>query len=1053
MFEGLHDFETDAGNRINSSWFADEARLVQELAQRAAVDEPGQRAITAAALELIDAMRRDRRNKSGLDAFLQQYDLSSEEGVVLMCLAEALLRIPDADTIDAMIADRLAAADWGKHLGTSDSLFVNASTWGLMLTGRLIDIGPQTTEDSVGFMRTIMARVGEPLVRQALLQAMQIMAQQFVMGRGISAALKRSGDDENSRYRFSFDMLGEAALTAADAERYTDAYRHAIETIGASSPGQSGPLAHSGISIKLSALSPRFEFAQLERARREIVPRLAELAAVAFRCGVPVTIDAEEADRLEAMLCVFEAVYSSPALGDWEGFGLAVQAYQRRATSVIDWLNDLGVRHGRRIPVRLVKGAYWDSEVKRAQEAGVESYPVFTRKAHTDVAYLACARAMLASDSRLVPQFATHNAQTVAYIRQHVRRDTEFEFQRLHGMGRELYDRLLTEESRDDRQPSTNCRVYAPVGKHEYLLPYLVRRLLENGANTSFVNRIVNDDVPAAALAADPGTLARETGYMPSLDIPAPADLFGPARRNSAGLNIADGTELGALAREMQHALAQPIAVGPVVDGELQSGNAHSVVSPFDTTQSIGSVEYAEPADVERAIDCAAQGFPVWNRTPVDQRAEILERAADRVEEQRASLVALCVAEAGKCIADALADVREAVDFLRYYAMEARRLMTEPAKLPAITGEQNELLLAGRGVFVCISPWNFPAAIFIGQIAAALVTGNAVIAKPAEQTSIIAARLFDILIAAGIPSDVLQFVPGRGEMAGAHAVADPRIAGVVFTGSIGTARTINRSLAARDGSIATLIAETGGVNAMIVDSTALVERMIADVVRSAFNSAGQRCSALRLLCLQEDIADRSIELLRGRMGELTVGRPDDLATDVGPVIDATARGELLRHRDAISRAGTVIFESVLTAELHDGHFFAPLAVEIPDIGLLDREIFGPVLHVLRYRSDQLEALIGAINAKGYGLTFGFQSRIENRIQRCAGAAEAGNVYINRDIIGAVVGAQPFGGQGLSGTGPKAGGPHYLLRFVTEKTISTNTAAVGGDARLLGLRED
>ncbi len=1045
MFENLRGFATDVGACINPVWFTDETKLVHTLVGQAAVDETGQRAIEAVALDLIEAMRRERTNKSGLDAFMQHYDLSSEEGVVLMCLAEALLRIPDADTVDAMIADRLAAADWEQHLGSSDSLFVNASTWGLMLTGRLVDIAPQTAQDSVGFMRKLMARIGEPIVRQAMLQAMQIMAKQFVMGRSIEAALQRSADEKNQHYQYSFDMLGEAALTAEDAERYTAAYGQAIERIGAAGAPASGPLAGNGISIKLSALSPRFEFAQLARARAEIVPRLVELGATARRCGVPITIDAEEADRLELTLAIFAAVYADTALGSWDGLGIAVQAYQRRSMAVIDWLADLSKHHGRRIPVRLVKGAYWDTEIKRAQEAGHPSYPVFTRKAHTDVAFLACARALLDSDGRLVPQFATHNAHTVAYVLHHARPGIEFEFQRLHGMGQELYDRLL-----DDTTRAVQCRVYAPVGAHEYLLPYLVRRLLENGANTSFVNRIMNEHVPAAALAVDPVELCRKGACAANPQIPAPADLFAPARRNSTGLNFADGAALVSLADAMTVAFDQPLVAQPVIAGERQSGERRPVTAPFDTQHAVGFVEFAGPVAVDQAIECAGDGFAAWNATPVAERSRCLERAADLVEEQRAVLVALCVAEAGKCVADALADVREAVDFLRYYAAEGRRLMADAVELTGPTGERNELRLAGRGIFVCISPWNFPVAIFTGQVAAALVTGNTVIAKPAEQTSIVASHLFEILIAAGIPADVLHFVPGDGAVAGARAVADPRIAGVVFTGSTQTAQTINRSLAARDGAIATLIAETGGLNAMVVDSSALVERVIIDVVHSAFNSAGQRCSALRLLCLQEDIADRSLALLRGRMAELTIGDPDDLATDVGPVIDAQAQRSLLEHRAQIIRTGTIVYECDLPDACRDGYFFAPLAVEIPDVGLLTHEVFGPVLHIVRYRSDKLAELIAAINAKGYGLTFGFHSRIERRIGECANAVTVGNVYINRDMVGAVVGVQPFGGAGMSGTGPKAGGPHYLLRFMTEKTVSINTTAVGGDARLLGL---
>lgn len=1047
MFEALHGFETEVGKRINAAWFADEAALIRDLADGAAVDAAARAAIEAVALDLIDVMRRERARKSGLDAFLHQYDLSSEEGVVLMCLAEALLRIPDPATMDALIADRLAAGDWGRHLGVSDSLFVNASTWGLMLTGRMVDVDVRGVEDSVGFVRGLVARLGEPVVRQAMLQAVQIMAQQFVMGPDIGAALQRSADEQDGRYRYSFDMLGEAALTRDDARRYSEAYGEAICTIGKRAADMVGvpvsPLGRDGISIKLSALSPRFEVAQLARVRRELVPRLTELVAQARRLDVPVTIDAEESDRLELTLAVFEAVQTGGVVAGWEGLGVAVQAYQRRSPAVIDWLTDLSAQTGRRIPVRLVKGAYWDTEIKRAQAAGLSSFPVFTRKTHTDVAYLAGAKALLGS-AGLVPQFATHNAHTVAWVLHHAPAGAEFEFQRLHGMGRELYDLLL-----DAAQRPVPCRVYAPVGAHEHLLPYLVRRLLENGANTSFVNRIVDADVPAASLAVDPVAAALADDCTGNPAIAAPADIFAPTRRNSAGLNLADGTQLDMLGRDMAAGLAQSEPARPVIDGQMRTGDRHEVRCPADTRVFIGSVEYAGVADVDDAIASAAAGFSAWNRTPVADRALILERAADLIEVHRAELAALCTAEGGRCVADALAEIREAVDFLRYYAEQACRLMAKETLLPGVTGERNTLHLAGRGVFVCISPWNFPAAIFTGQVAAALVTGNTVVAKPAEQTSLIAARLVALLYEAGIPADALQFVPGSGAGVGARAVADARVAGVVFTGSTATARSINRTLAARDGALATLIAETGGLNAMIVDSTALLERMIVDVMNSAFNSAGQRCSALRLLCLQDAIADRGIELLRGRMAELGIGRPDDPATDVGPVIDARACRALHRYRSSVSRAGRLIFESSASKMPTDGYFFPPLAVEISAPGHVRHEVFGPILHVVRYRRDELDALIDSINASGYGLTFGIQSRIESRIRRVSGLVDAGNVYVNRDMVGAVVGAQPFGGRGLSGTGPKAGGPHYLQRFVTEKTISVNTSAIGGDARLLG----
>ena len=1042
MFASLLEYQTGVGKRINPGYLADEETLVRELARDARCAEDVRERIEAFAESLVESVRGDRSSSTGLDSFLSQYDLSSAEGVALMCLAESLLRVPDADTADLLIADRLAAGDWQRHLGDSESMFVNASTWGLMLTGRLISPAADAEKDAPGFVHRLIARLGEPIVRAAFMQAMQIMGKQFVMGRDIDAVLTSATGDSHVEERYTFDMLGEAAMTADDARSFHDAYLHAIDRVGAHNDPDAAVMAGAGVSIKLSALSPRLEFAQLARARNEVTPRLLELACAARAANVPLTVDAEESDRLELTLAIFEAVFDDGRLADWSGLGLAVQAYQRRATAVLDWLQELAGRGGRTIPVRLVKGAYWDTEIKHAQENGWQSYPVFTRKLNTDISYMACVRRLAAPDSRLWPQFATHNAHTIAYIMQTMPVGVEFEFQRLHGMGEPLFEALAGAAG---NRPGP-CRVYAPVGRHEDLLPYLVRRLLENGSNTSFVNRIVDESVPAAELVRQPGLGRGEPIVNPR--IAQPPALFGETRQNSAGFNLSDGATLAKLSPELQAALAGPRVALPIVNGEVRAGDTVPVISPADRNLEIGRVRFATVDDVDAAVGAAVAAFPSWDAIGVTERARALRNGADLLEVHGPELLALCVAEAGKCIPDACAELREAVDFLRYYAAEAMSLMSEPTVLPGPTGERNELTLAGRGVFVCISPWNFPVAIFTGQVAAALVTGNTVIAKPAEQTSLVAARVIELLHEGGVPAGALQFVPGEGSTAGARAVSNQGIAGVVFTGSTDTAVAINRALAKRDGSIGTLIAETGGQNAMVVDSTALAEQVVNDVVASAFNSAGQRCSALRVLFIQNDIAERVLGLLRGRMAEIRIGHPARLDTDVGPVIDASALRALRAHRDKIISAGRLVFECPLPAGLDDGHFFAPVAVEIDDFTLLEHEVFGPVLHVIRYAAADLDEVLGNIERMGFGLTFGVQSRIEQRSDAIAARIGVGNVYVNRNMIGAVVGVQPFGGRGLSGTGPKAGGPHYLMRFVTEKTVTINTAAIGGNATLL-----
>ena len=1046
LYRDTADVQTDVGRRVNPDFLGDEEAIVRRLAAEARLDGAGRAKVRAAAVRLVGSVRRERAARSGLDAFLRKYDLSSQEGVILMCLAEALLRIPDDDTADRLIADKIRAGDWESHLGDSESLFVNASTWGLLLTGRMVGLENDDSSAPGRFVARLVTRMGEPMVRGAMRQAMRIMGHQFVMGRTIGEALERSLKGDNAAYRYSFDMLGEAALTAPDAERYFGAYREAIATVGRGVAPGTPPEAAASISVKLSALHPRYERSNRGKVLAELGPRLIELGEVARAAGVALTVDAEESERLELSLELLEAVCRAPALEGWHGFGLAVQAYQTRAGAVSDWLADLAASSRRRLKVRLVKGAYWDSEIKRGQERGLASYPVFTRKCNTDVSYLAMAGRLLRAGEWIFPQFATHNAHTVAYVAQLGRQlGRGFEFQRLHGMGEELYAQIVGAQGL-----GLPCRVYAPVGEHEDLLPYLVRRLLENGANTSFVNRILDERLPAEAIAADP---VEEVDALPSVAhprIPSPERLFGAERRNSQGLNLADGAAVAALERGMNEAVGRPHAARPIIDGRERDGASSPVVNPARLTDVVGTVSVADGRLVEEAISAASAAWRSWDSTSADERARALERAADAFEAERPSLVELCVREAGKSVPDGVAEVREAVDFLRYYAARARSEFGAPLRLPGPTGESNELSLHGRGVFVCISPWNFPLAIFTGQVAAALAAGNAVVAKPAEQTPLVAAAAVKLLHSSGVPGEVLHFLPGDGITVGARAVADPRVAGVAFTGSTETARAIQRSLAERGGPIPVLIAETGGQNAMIVDSSALPEQVVLDAVQSGFNSAGQRCSALRILCLQEEIAPKVLQLLAGAMDELQVDDPAWLRTDVGPVIDADALATLEAHVARITRGAAWQHRCRLSPSAGEGHFLAPLAVEIESIAQLEREVFGPVIHVLRYRSDHLEELVDRINATGYGLTFGIHTRIDSTARRVAARVQAGNVYVNRNMIGAVVGVQPFGGCGLSGTGPKAGGPHYLHRFAHERTLTINTSAVGGNASLLAM---
>jgi RHH-type proline utilization regulon transcriptional repressor/proline dehydrogenase/delta 1-pyrroline-5-carboxylate dehydrogenase len=1040
-------------DEIAAFFLEDEARLVAGLAERARATADDRKRIADLAARLVKAARANRHEHGGVDAFMHEYALTSEEGIILMCLAEALLRIPDADTADALIAEKIGEGRWEKHLGASDSLFVNASTFGLMLTGRVVRLGGEKGSGPAAVLKRLIARSGEPLIRQALRQAMRILGDNFVLGRSIEDALSRAADYAARGYRFSFDMLGERAKTAADAERYLGRYMSAIEAIG----GAVGPpaaadvdalMARPSVSVKLSAIHPRFDPGKEARLDAELLPRIVELAAAARRHGLGLTIDAEEQDRLDMTLGLFAATFRDPALDGWPGLGLAVQAYGKRALPVLRWLERLAGQGVRRIPVRLVKGAYWDSEIKWAQERGLADYPVFTRKAHTDVSYLACMRFMLAHPSAFFPQFATHNAQSIASV--YVAAGSgAYEFQRLHGMGEALYEEVVGEG-----KLGVPARIYAPVGPHEDLVAYLVRRLLENGANTSFVNRLADEAAPLEDIIRDPvESVALERGRPVKIP-PRPPDIYQPERRNSAGLALSEPAVraplLEAIAAELD---ATFFAAAPIVDGKTLAGGdaAELVLNPHDRRQRVGTVRTADTAAIEAALASAQASAQAWDLLGGPARAEILEKAADLYERDRVRLMAVMVREAGKTLDNALGDVREAVDFLRYYAAEARRLFAGPVSLKGPTGETNTLELRGRGPFACISPWNFPLAIFTGQVAAALAAGNPVLAKPAEQTPIVAWLAVKLLHEAGVPGNVLHLLPGAGTV-GAALVKDPRVAGVVFTGSNETGWAINTALAARRGAIVPFIAETGGLNAMIADSSALPEQVIRDVVRSAFDSAGQRCSAARLFFVQEDVAATMIDMLVGAVEALEIGDPLDYATDVGPVIDADAKEKLEAHKERMREQAKVLVDLRLPDACKAGTYVTPAAYEIARADALKDEVFGPILHVVRFRGGHLDRVIDAINATGYGLTLGVHSRIAAVADFVAERARVGNLYVNRNQIGAVVGVQPFGGEGLSGTGPKAGGPHYLARFATERVRTTDITATGGNVGLLGLED-
>jgi len=1011
----------------------DEA-IAAELLASAGRESDAEVRIDARATRLVKAIRARTGGLGGVEDFLHAYALSTKEGLALMVLAEALLRVPDAETADRLIEDKLQAGDWARHGSRSAPLLVSASAWTLGLTVKVIHPG----ETPEGIVDALIKRLGLPAVRAATRQAMRLLGSHFVLGQTIEEALGRAGS--HHEFLYSFDMLGEGARTSADARHYLDSYARAIEAIGKTAGNDPLP-RRPGISVKLSALHPRFEALSRDRVLVELVPKLIELAQIAKRHELNFTIDAEEADRLELSLDVIAATLRDASLAGWDGFGLAVQAYQKRAGPLIDWIGAAAESLNRRLMIRLVKGAYWDTEVKRAQERGLPDYPVFTRKAMTDLCYLDCVRKLLVARPRLYPQFATHNALTVACVIEDAGGTDGYEFQRLHGMGEALYDALLAE------LPDLSCRVYAPVGGHADLLAYLVRRLLENGANSSFVSVAADPSVPVETILRRPQSWIGDASHARHSHIPLPRDLFGASRRNSSGIEFGDSTALDALVAEVRSAPKVAVAK-PLIDGSAATGRERAVNSPVDGAV-IGAVQEGDEALVAAAMASAQAAFPAWSSIPVAERAAALERAGDLMEQNRGRLIALLQSEAGKTIDDCVSEVREAVDYCRFYAQDARRMFA-PRVLPGPTGESNELRMRGRGVFVCISPWNFPLAIFSGQVVAALVAGNSVVAKPAEQTPLVAFETIRLLHRAGIPAGALNLVPGDGKT-GARLVADRRVAGVAFTGSTEVARGINRTLAAKDGPITPLIAETGGVNAMIVDATALPEQVTDDVIASAFRSAGQRCSALRLLCVQEDVADRVLDMVIGAARELSLGDPRDLATHVGPVIDGEAKSKLDRWIAMMDSRGAVLFRLEANPPT-GGTYVTPAIVELDSARELKEEVFGPVLHFVRWRSSELDRLLDDIAANDTALTLGIHSRIETVVAHVAARMPHGNVYVNRNMIGAVVGSQPFGGSHLSGTGPKTGGPNYLRRFALEQIITVNTAASGGNATLLSEEE-
>ncbi|WP_424931678.1 bifunctional proline dehydrogenase/L-glutamate gamma-semialdehyde dehydrogenase PutA [Amaricoccus macauensis] len=988
--------------RVRENYIADEAKIVHDLAASIPLSQTEREKVASLGASYVERVRKET-SPTMMEAFLAEYGLSTSEGVGLMCLAEALLRVPDAETIDDLIEDKIAPSDWGTHLGHSSSSLVNASTWALMLTGKVLDESPKGPARA---LRSLVKRMGEPVVRTAVSQSMKVLGRQFVLGQTIEEGLRNAREWEKRGYTYSYDMLGEAARTDDDALRYQKAYADAIAAIAKQAKGSVS--TSPGISVKLSALHPRYEYTHREAVMTELVPRATALARQAAKAGIGFNIDAEEQDRLDLSLDVIEAMLSDPALEGWDGFGVVVQAYGRRAGPVIDWLHDLATRLDRKIMVRLVKGAYWDTEIKLAQEMGTNGFPVYTRKVNTDVSYMACAAKLLGYRDRIYPQFATHNAHTCAAIVSMAGSDTSsYEFQRLHGMGESLHG--IVKESNN-----TRCRIYAPVGAHRDLLAYLVRRLLENGANSSFVNQIVDSSIPAERIAQDPVAQVESLGEaIANPKIRKPLELFAPERENSRGYRVNEPASILPLHAEREAFADKTWKAAPMLaSGAEPQGPVREMTSPADSTRIVGQVQEATPEDVSAAIDAAVAGFDDWATRPASERAAILRRTADLYEENTAELTAITTREAGKMLLDGISEVREAVDFLRYYANEAERLEAEEPG-------------GGRGVFVCISPWNFPLAIFTGQIAAALGAGNAVLAKPAEQTPLIATRAVELMREAGLPPAALQLLPGDGPNVGGPLTSDPRIAGVCFTGSTQVAQIIHKTLAQNAGPDAVLIAETGGLNAMIVDSTALAEQAVRDILISSFQSAGQRCSALRVLYVQEEARHRLLEMLEGAMDALSIGDPWNPETDVSPVIDTEAMEDISAYVETCEKEGRLLKRLPAPS---GGNFVTPAVVAVTGIEQMEREIFGPVLHVATFKARDIDKVVDAINARGYGLTFGLHTRIDDRVQQIVERVHVGNIYVNRNQIGAIVGSQPFGGEGLSGTGPKAGGPLYLARF-------------------------
>ncbi|WP_084396240.1 bifunctional proline dehydrogenase/L-glutamate gamma-semialdehyde dehydrogenase PutA [Henriciella aquimarina] len=1039
----------DFGNTSTADWdgldrqkFADEEALVADILKTFPLDERARTAAVRRGRELVTSARAAGRPKGMMESFLEEFGLSNSEGLALMCLAEALLRVPDAETRDDLIAEKIRSGDWGSHKGQSDSWLVNASTWGLMLTGRVIGPPEDARKGPSNFVEKLVRESGEPFIRTAMLQAMRIMGEQFVLGRSVKEALKRgrrmikAGDAAN----FSFDMLGEGARTAEDAERYFQSYMEAIKTVGADGDPSYAPEEKNGISVKLSALHPRYEAVNEERVVAELYPKLLALTEEAARHNINLCIDAEEADRLVISLKLLEKLMREPGLKGWDGLGLAVQAYQKRAHAVIERLSELAGETGMRLMVRLVKGAYWDTEIKHAHEEGVVNFPVFTTKHATDLNYLSCAHALIMASPRLYPQFATHNAHSLATILMMAEAEgiTHYEFQRLHGMGEPLYGAA---------EKGGKVRVYAPVGAHKDLLPYLVRRLLENGANTSFVHSFLDPDVPVEKVVDDP--IAKvEAGPRRHPRIPTPPRLYGPMRKNSLGVDLSQTSERAVLEQNVAKLETGPALVaGPILSGDPKTEGGQPVCPPFDLSRTLGTVLEASEADVDAALDAAVKFQPDWDKLGGAKRARILAAMGDALESNMDRLCALMAEEGGKTFVDGVAEVREAVDFCRYYAVQAEEKFEGQTRLPGPAGETNHISLHGRGVFACISPWNFPLAIFTGQITAALGAGNTVVAKPAEQTPLIAYEAVRLFHAAGLPGEALHLVPGRGETVGAKLTKDPRVGGVCFTGGTDTARLINKTLAEREGPIIPLIAETGGLNGMFVDTTALREQVVDDVLGSAFGSAGQRCSALRILFLPHATADFMIESLKGAMDELKLGHPGQADTDVGPVIDEEAHQMLTDYVARMKGEATLIKQMDAPA---GGHFFGPAIIELNSLDQIEKETFGPVLHVIRYDPDNIAEVGAELEAKGYGLTLGVHSRLDSFAKKVRAAVHAGNTYVNRSMTGAVVGVQPFGGEGLSGTGPKAGGPHYMLRFAAERVLTINITAQGGDPELLSL---